>query len=141
MWMELMVGVMLSVCGAEDVCTHKVPVWSPVLSIATGILVRLIERTLWTSDFWLGLLVGLITLAIAAISGEQLGTGDGLVVTACGICLGWKPVLALVLGAMLLFLVAGVTGILTKKWNGKKKMAFVPYLWTMFLIICLAGGY
>lgn len=139
MWMECAVGIMLSICAAEDWLEKSVPRWCPVLCMIVGIIIRLGENTLGKADFWLGLLIGLIVLAVAAVSREQIGSGDGLVLTACGICMGWKVTLSILLGGMLLFLVAGVTGILFKRWNGKKSLAFVPFLWGCFLIVCVAG--
>lgn len=140
MWMEIAVGAMLSVCAAEDWFERKIPAWCPVLCMGVGIMIRLAENTLGSADFWLGLLIGLIVLAIAAVSGEQIGRGDGLVLTACGICLGWKTTLSILFGGMLLFLITGVIGILLKRWTGRKALAFVPFLWGCFLIICLVGG-
>lgn len=139
--MNILVGVMLTVCAIEDWQTKKISIWWPAATLLLGAVIRLTEGTLWSWDSWLGLLVGAVFFALAMISREQLGKGDAIVLMACGFCLGWKRLLSLVLGAVLLFLVVGVIRLLWKKLKRKSPVAFVPFLYIVFLLslICFSG--
>ncbi|MBQ8815424.1 MAG: prepilin peptidase [Lachnospiraceae bacterium] len=136
--MDVIVGIVLSIGALEDWRTKQISLWFPLIGMVAGVVVRAMEASLGTADFWLGMLIGLCALAIAALSGGQIGSGDGLVLTVCGICLGWRRVLTLLFCSMLLFLIVGVGGILTKRWTGRQSIAFVPFIWSAFLIECLS---
>lgn len=138
--MAVAVGVMLSICALEDAFTGKIHVWYPAVCMVFGVCIYIMEDSLTPSEFWLGALVGLIVMALAAISGGRLGNGDGLIAAACGMCLGWEMLLVLLFGSMALFLAVGVVGILWMKWNGKRKLPFVPFMWAAYMVICLFGG-
>ncbi len=134
------VGVMLSVCAAEDWITGKISVWCPVICMVLSVVLRIRDNSVCTTDFWFGMTIGMAALVIGAVSNGQMGIGDGIVLTACGMCLGWRGLLLLLLCAALMFLGVGVGGILLKKWTGKKSMAFVPFLWGAFMLISVTGG-
>ena len=138
--MAIMTGVMLTVMAVQDWRTGKIAAWCPMMCIAAGVIIRIVQKSLGTADFWIGLLVGLFALAISAVSCGQLGIGDGWAVAACGVCLGWRTVILLVFESMVLFVAAGVVGMLRKGWNGKKAMPYIPYLWAAFMINLLIGG-
>ena len=138
--MTVAVGIMLSVCAIEDWVARKISILWPAICMVAGIILRVVNNSLQTADFWFGLLIGLIMVAISAISGGQIGSGDALVITACGICLGWASLIVLLFCSMLLFLIVGVGGIFMKKWTGKKALAFVPFIWGAFMVNCLIGG-
>lgn len=139
--MNILVGVMLIVCAIEDWRTKKISVWWPMAALLLGAVVRLAEGTLWSGDGWLGLLAGAIFLLLAVMSREQIGKGDGIVLMACGFCMGVERLISLVFGAVLLFLVVGVIRLLCKKLKRRKPMAFVPFLCIVFLLflICFPG--
>lgn len=134
--MEVVIGVMLTVMAVQDWRTGKIAAWCPAVCIVVGVIVRIIENSLGTGEFWIGLLIGLAVLAVSAISSGQLGIGDGWVLAACGICLGWKKIIALLFGSMLLFVTAGAAGMLLKGWTGKKVMPYIPFVWVAFMVNC-----
>lgn len=138
--MKVMTGIILAGMAVQDWRTGRISAGCPLLCIAVGITVRLIEHSLGTVEFLGGLFIGLFVLAAAAVSGGRLGTGDGWVLTACGVCLGWKAVLVLLFTSMFLFTAAGVGGILLKGWSGKKSMPYVPFIWAAFMVNCVLGG-
>ena len=133
-------GVMLMLCAIEDWRTGKVSVWCPTACMIVSTAIRAGENSLSTADFLLGMLIGLTALAVGAVSRGQMGTGDGLVLTACGMCIGWKALVLLLFWESFIFLGIGVAGILLRKWTAEKNMAFVPFLWAAFMLICLAGS-
>jgi len=52
----------------------------------------------------------------------------------CGFCLGWEQTLSLVLGAMIMFLIVGVMSIVYRNKSRNTVMAYLPFLWAIFMI-------
>ena len=132
--MNLLVGLMLTVCAVEDWYTKKISVFWPAAGFFTALVIRLWEDSLLHWEYWMGAVIGILFFVLAIVSREQIGKGDGLVVTVCGFCLGWKNTLLLVLGTMIVFLAVGVVSVLCQKKSRKMAMAYVPFLWGMFMI-------
>lgn len=131
--MNLLVGIMLAVCAIEDWYTKKISVLWPAAGLAIAVGIRLQEGSFMDWDYWIGAMVGMFFFLLAIVSREQIGKGDGLVLTVCGFCLGWRALLSLVLGAMILFLAAGVVNVFRKKKKRDTAMAYLPFLWIMFM--------
>ncbi len=132
--MNLLVGMMLTVCAIEDWYTKKISVLWPVTGLATAVVMRLWKGSFFDREYWIGVLIGILFFLLAIVSREQIGKGDSLVLTVCGFCLGWKATLSLVLGAMIIFLAVGVVIIFCKKKRKNTTMAYVPFLWIMFMV-------
>lgn len=135
--MDVVTGIMLTVCAVEDLRSRKISLWCPAAAMAVGAVLRLMGGSLFTWDCGLGLGMGGVFLLLSMISRQQIGMGDGMILTVCGLCLGWRRVISLTFGAMVLFLAVGVVRILRSRLNGKKSVPFVPFLWVMFMLFIL----
>lgn len=125
---------MLTVCAIEDWYTKKITVLWPVTGLAIAAVIRLSDGSFLDWEYWIGVVIGMLLFLLAIVSREQIGKGDGLVLTVCGFCLGWKKTLLLMLGAMIMFLMVGVVSVICKNKRGNTVMAYVPFLWVMFMI-------
>lgn len=125
---------MLTVCAIEDWYTKKITVLWPVTGLAIATVIRLSDGSFLDWEYWIGVVIGMLLFLLAIVSREQIGKGDGLVLTVCGFCLGWKKTLLLMLGAMIMFLMVGVVSVICKNKRGNTVMAYVPFLWVMFMI-------
>lgn len=132
--MNILVGVLLTVCAIEDLRTRKIPVWLPIGALVLGVILRVVEGTLLSWDCALGVLVGILFMVLAILSRQQMGLGDGLVLTICGLCIGWERLISLVFCAMLLFLVVGVMRMMCRKLKSRKQVPFIPFLWVVFMV-------
>lgn len=135
--METVFSIVLSVCALQDARSRKIYLWLPgaCAAVGTGVFLygQMSGRGTLTSTEWIaGLLIGLVILAVVEISGGKIGKGDGLILLACGVCLGWKRQLALMFGAAVLFLIFGIAGIMAKRWTAGTRLAFVPFLWLAY---------
>lgn len=86
-----------------------------------------------------GMAVGLCVVGISMMSREQIGRGDGIVIAAVGLVLGFRRCLAAVSVASLLMCVAAVVVLLLKKGNRHTQLAFLPALFVGY-VLCGAGG-
>ena len=137
--MEWIAGVVLGIGALEDMKRKTVCVWVPIIGCVLAVAGHMIRRTVPVSEVLLGAVIGLVSLVLARVSGGQIGAGDGWMLLACGICLGWKRQMAVLLLAMILFLLVGAVGIGLRLWSGKKPLAFVPYLGASFIVQLFLG--
>lgn len=132
--MNVLVGIMLTVCAIEDWYTKKITVLWPVTGMMIAVVIRLSDGSFFAWEYWIGVLIGMLIFLLAIVSREQIGKGDGLVLVVCGFCLGWKQTLSLVLGAMIMFLIVGVMSIVYRNKSRNTVMAYLPFLWAIFMI-------
>lgn len=132
--MNILVGIMLTVCAIEDWYTKKITVLWPVTGMTIAVVIRLSDGSFLAWEYWIGVLIGMLLFLLAIVSREQIGKGDGLVLAVCGFCLGWKQTLSLVLGAMIMFLIVGVMSIVYRNKSRNTVMAYLPFLWAIFMI-------
>ena len=84
-----------------------------------------------------GALMGLCVVGLSMISREQIGKGDGLVITTLGIALGFRDCLAAVCLASMLMALASVLILMLKKGNRNTKLPFLPALFVGYVICML----
>jgi leader peptidase (prepilin peptidase)/N-methyltransferase len=84
-----------------------------------------------------GTLIGMCALGISLISGEQLGRGDGLVLVAIGLVVGFRGCLVVVSIASIIMCLVAIAMLVFKKGNRKTRLPFIPAIfagYTIFLI-------
>lgn len=131
--------VFLTGCSLYDVKTKKLPGKWFLLFLIAGIFVNIFFPTpvlMWIE----GLLSGGMILLFGTLSGEQIGYGDGLIVTVSALFLRNGEVISMFLTA--LFLCAVVSAVLFLTGNIKRRMSlpFAPFLAAAFFI-CRAADF
>ena len=81
-----------------------------------------------------GMAVGLVILAVSKLTHGQIGEGDGMAFLITGFYLGVEENFLLLLEALLLSSMWGLTWMLMKKINLKTSLPFVPFVLTAFVI-------
>lgn len=84
-----------------------------------------------------GALIGLCAVGLSMISEEQIGRGDGLVIVALGIALGFRECLATVCLASVIMALVSIVILLLKKGNRKTKLPFIPALFVGYVTCVL----
>ncbi len=87
-----------------------------------------------------GAVVG-IALSVAALaSGEKIGLGDGLLFCGIGLFCGLWMSLTLLFIASLLCALFGAAGLLTKRWERKDQLPFVPFVLGAYVLLLALQG-
>jgi leader peptidase (prepilin peptidase)/N-methyltransferase len=82
----------------------------------------------------MGALIGICAVGISMMAGEQIGRGDGLVITAIGIVLGFRGVLGVVCLASLVMCVIAVILLILRKGNKNTRLPFIPAIFVGYAI-------
>lgn len=127
-------GMMLLVCGLQDIKMKKFYSWMPLLG---GILIGIclpFSSAITITDRLLGSLVGLGVILISLITRGKIGMGDGIILCITGISLGLWNNLELFLTALLLSAIISILLLATKRADRKKTIPFVPFIFIAFVI-------
>lgn len=80
-----------------------------------------------------GLAVGFCVIGISVVSKEQVGKGDGIVITAIGLVLGARKCLLLVCIACLLMSLIAIVILLFHRGNRHTRLPFLPAIFAGYV--------
>jgi prepilin peptidase CpaA len=104
--------------GILDWRYRRIPNWLTVSGFATGIAVNtILYRWPGLKEALLGMALGL-GLLLPFVLVRSLGAGDWKLAGALGACLGWRQLLSVLMGTIL---VAGVMALAVVIWKGRLK--------------------
>ncbi len=126
--------IFLSICAVTDWKTKQVSLPVIISFGAVGVVCYIIARPTGLIDEFLGLLLGLIFIALAVLTEGKVGLGDALLIVVTGIYLGGRENMSMVMGAMLMAALAGAVKLMLKKAKRNTEMAFVPFILLSFVI-------
>jgi prepilin peptidase CpaA len=116
-------AVLVAICaGVLDWRFRRIPNWLTVSGAAAGILVNtVLYRWPGLKSALLGMGLGLAIL-LPFVLVRSLGAGDWKLAGALGACLGPRPLIAVLFGAVLL---AGVMALAVVIWTGRLKQTLL----------------
>lgn len=130
---QIIMGILLLILSAADIKHHKIPGYMILLTGLVGGISNLISRQVSAVDMLLGAMVGIIMLCLSIISQGAVGIGDGLLVCATGVYLGFKDNAVLfLLALMLASVLSGILLVLKK--SPKTELPFVPFIFVAYLV-------
>lgn len=128
------VGIMLFAAGITDLKRKAVSrgfLLALALVCVSGLLFR---EGPGLTDSAGGFGIGLCATGLSLISRGQIGRGDGIVIAWVGLLLGFRGCLAMVCFASFIMAFASVVVLILKKGGRHTRLAFLPALFTGYLI-------
>ncbi len=122
-----------------DYYKQKIPLWMIGISCVIAIVLRTILFFLGETDinlmgFVAALLPGCVFLLLAFVTREQIGYGDGMILTIIGILYPIWRVMVVTGIALLIISVMSIVLLVLKKGNRYTRLPFVPFLFLGSLI-------
>lgn len=111
-----------------------------VMGAVCGMLVGLILQWIYEASISgagtavIGMTPGLFLLAVAWITKEKVGYGDGLVMMVCGAFLGLFGAVSCLMTALFLSALVALYLLIIKKCGRKKELPFVPFIQWGYLL-------
>lgn len=131
-------GSILLIGSIYDGRVRCLPVWLLVVGLLGSMVIGICSAFGGQLAWWelvTGLLPGAFFLVLAAVTREQIGYGDGLVLLMLGLILGLKRAIAVSLLALLGTFAVSVMMLLLRKAGKKTRLPFVPFLCAGFLAV------
>ena len=131
---EIVLGIFLFTAAICDIKTKKLPLILLTIWISAGALLYLLLRPASMTDEFMGVLIGIVFIAVAVVSDGKLGMGDGAAILAVGIYLGGRSAGFTCLYALILSAAFSVAVLMTGKYTRNKEIPFIPFLLAGFLL-------
>lgn len=140
-WIVLLFLVAGTVFDLKDKCIPKIYlfIWGGCAILYIVFLSVIKKEADSVVNALIGIIPGVIGLFLAFVTKEQIGFGDGWVISLAGLFLGIKSVLCIVFSAFAFLTVVAMILLINRRVKGKSAIPFVPFL-LIGQITFLCGG-
>lgn len=136
---SIIIGILLFAAGIMDLKSKSISrgfIFILLLVCLTGAFIKK-DFGIWNAAG--GLLIGLCAVGLSMASREQIGRGDGLVIAAIGLALGFRECLFLVCIASGIMVLVSVGVLILRKGDRDTRLPFIPALFAAYAV-CMAVG-
>ncbi len=137
-------GALLLAAGVMDLKSRTISrgmIFALFAVCMAGVFVKVFidrEAGLWETVG--GVLIGLCAVGLSMMSREQIGRGDGLVIAAIGLILGFRKCLFAVCMASLIMTLVSVFVLALRIGNRTTRLPFIPALFAGYVMCMTAAG-
>ena len=119
---------LLSFEAVIDLKRREINIVFPIITGVFSVVFMLLSDDVSVASSLIGLAEGVLLIALSFITDGQIGSGDGIILAATGLMLGWKDNLIMFFFSCLIsaFVAVGLMGI--KKADKKTKIPFIPFM-------------
>ena len=124
----------LGVCTFTDLKGKSIyGIWCGINGIA-GFLANLVTESHSFLNIGAGVAIGLVFIAVALITKQKLGVGDGIVMLTMGFIIGGDVSFSVIIWAFISCTVFSITGLITGKIKLNSSLPFMPFMLTGSII-------
>lgn len=129
----IIIGALLLIAGITDI--RKQIISRRLLEILFIVCLATVPFMTQNSLFSMigGLVIGFCAIGISMVSREQIGRGDGIVITAIGLVLGARQCLLVVCIASLLMSLIAIGILLLRRGNRQTRLPFLPAIFAGYV--------
>ena len=134
---KVVIGAMLLICGVQDALKKKIFLWFILIgSLLIGICIPFCN-TISIFNRISGVAVGICVIMISLATRGKIGMGDGMLLCASGLGLGFWGNLELFAIALLIAAVVSIALLIFRLADRKKSIPFVPFLFLGYVFVAL----
>lgn len=132
--LSIITGILLFKAGIMDLKSKSISRIMIILLIIVCICSNFFKADFNAADMTGGFLMGLCAVGLSLISREQIGRGDGLVICALGLQLGFKGCLFTVCTASLIMAAVSIGVLISHRGNKNTRLPFIPSLFAGYIV-------
>lgn len=132
-WIKVLVGIMLCICGIKDMRTKTVPLYIIGITAVLLCIALPFAGKMVIIDIIGGIFPGLLLLIVSKVSRGQIGMGDGIVFCVTGIGLGLWLNIWLLMYSLLLAAVFGLLLMIVKRAGKRRAIPFMPFVFIAYI--------
>lgn len=121
-------GVYLCILAAIDIRFRKLPIWMLLAGVGGAMIYQIVWSELPIVLSVAGGAAGIVFLLSSKVTEEALGFGDGILIVALGIYIGFWNILGLLTISFILAAGFAMVVLVLKKFHRKTGFPFVPFL-------------
>lgn len=134
----IIMGMLLFAAAVFDIKSKSIGLRVIAALMFTGFAGAFARENFGVAEALGGFLIGTCAFGVSMISKEQIGRGDGLVIMAMGLMLGFRECLAAVCAASIIMAIVSVIVLILRKGNRNTRLPFIPALFAGYAICLLA---
>lgn len=123
-----MIGILLLVCAIQDIRKKKIFLWFIILGAILISSCVFFYNALSIVDIIGGVAIGAIVMVISIATDGKIGLGDGMLLIATGIGLGFWNNLELFAISLFMAAIVSIGLLILQLADRKKSIPFVPFL-------------
>ena len=134
--------IFLVIGTLSDIKYKRIPVWLMAGFGAVAVVLRVVGLQQQSGmELLSGVAAGVFLIVVSAVTGGQIGMGDGLVFMVLGVLLGADNVMLMIIALILCAVVAGVLFV-AKRVKRKDRLPFVPFVLCSYVLqqLLLSAG-
>lgn len=140
----VIIGMLLFVAGAMDLKSKTISrgiIFVLMIVCFAGAFIKVfINKEFGIWEIIGGVLIGFCAIGLSMVSREQIGRGDGLVIAAIGLMLGFRKCLFAVCMASIIMTLVSVIVLILRKGNRNTRLPFVPALFAGYVMCMTVAG-
>lgn len=138
---RISLGVWLTAVSVEDIRHKKVRLWYVLAVLLPGIVVAIRYSRSEAVSILGGAGIGVFLCILSKLTGQKIGTGDGLTVMVIGVYMRIRFTIVCLCMAFFLVSFAALGMYVMRKKQMKDRVAFIPFLSTAYcVLLCVSGG-
>lgn len=131
------VFIVLNIEAVTDFKKQEVNIFVSGILMAAALAMLIFAKDISVLNAIIGIAEGVLLILISFMTKGQIGIGDGILLTACGLMLGGKDNFLMFFFACLFSAVVSGLIMIIKKADKKTKIPFVPFMIPGFLVMVL----
>lgn len=119
--------IFLIICTITDLNNREINLLLSIIFSSIGFIILLFQQEQLFLIF-LSTVPGILLIICGRIFSSDIGIGDGLMITTCGLFCSFFTVLSLFFTSIFLLLITGIIFIVKKSASFKSRLPFAPFL-------------
>ena len=134
----VIMGMLLFAAAVFDIKNKSIGLNLIAMLMAAGFAGAFARENFGVMDALGGFSTGICAVGISVMCKGQIGRGDGLVIMAMGLMLGFRECLGAVCAASIIMASASVIVLILRKGNQNTRLPFIPALFVGYAVCLLA---
>lgn len=122
-------------CAITDLKLRKIPIWWTAIYGIGAIIYQIVEKKQGIRAIVLSMVVGIVLLAIAKISSQSVGYGDGIIFLVLGLWIGFWDTLSLLFFSLVLSSLVAAYLMIIKRKGKNYKIPFIPFVTVAYAVM------
>lgn len=123
-----------------DIKKREISITASVIISLIAVLLIVFAKDIHILSMVFGLSEGILLMILSHASKEQIGFGDGIILCATGLILGWKDNLTMFFFSCLICALFSICLMTIKKADKRTKIPFVPFMVPGFILSVISEG-
>ncbi|CVI65111.1 Type IV leader peptidase family protein [Clostridiales bacterium CHKCI001] len=127
--------IFLIPCAITDLKSRKIPIWWTAICGIGAVIYQVAEKKQSIGGIVVSMTIGVVLLAIARISSQSIGYGDGIIFLILGLWIGFWDTLSLLFFSLVLSSLVSAYLMIIRRKQRNYKIPFIPFVTAAYTVL------